>query len=176
MKRILTVKEIERLCYTDFVGYINQWNVLPGSYSTLSKWKVFSNLHSNSYLLEVACTTGFSSRELAVLSGCSGIGIDISKSSIKAAKDNIMRYASKAKIKYLFQDAHIYKPKEKFSHIVVGASLKFFSNPQKMFNLCVSWLDDGGYLLASPFFVTKKIPDSLVKDFKKIFNITPTQE
>lgn len=175
MKTKITLAEIQNLSYTDFVGYINQWNVLPGSYVTLSKWKTYSNLNNTSRLLEVACTTGFSSRELSKMSGCSGIGIDISLRSIESAKLNIEKYAPKANIKYFSMDAYKYKPNQKFSHIAVGASLKFFPDPEKMLNLCVTWLKDGGYILASPFYVTKKIPSTTVKKFEKIFNITPTQ-
>lgn len=175
MNKKITAQEIKKFSYTDFVGYVNQWNVLPGSYTTLSKWKIFSDLNSKSKLLEVACTTGFSSRELAKMSRCSGVGIDISARSIEAAKINIKEYSPNANIDYYHQDAYAYKPKQKFSHIVIGASLKFFPDPEKMLNLCVSWLNDGGYVLASPFYITKKIPDSLVKKFEKIFNMTPTQ-
>ncbi len=64
-KQEITPEFIKQLSYTDFVGFINQWNVLPGSYSTLSKWAIYSRMNKNSRLLEVACTTGFSSRELA---------------------------------------------------------------------------------------------------------------
>ena len=67
----ITSEYVKSISYTDFVGLINQWNVLPGSYNTLSKWANFSGLNKKSRLLEVACTTGFSSRELALLSGCS---------------------------------------------------------------------------------------------------------
>jgi SAM-dependent methyltransferase len=171
----ITVSELKALSYTDFVGYINQWNVLPGSYSTLSKWQNYSHLNQNSRLLEVACTTGFSSRELAKTSGCQGVGIDISKKSIEAAKNNLQEYAPEVKIDYFHQDAYTFRPTQKFSHIAVGASLKFFPDPKKMFDLCVSWLNDGGFLLASPFYVNKKIPTSLVSEFEKIFNISPTQ-
>ena len=79
----ITPEFIKQLSYTDFVGFINQWNVLPGSYSTLSKWAVYSKMNKNSRLLEVACTTGFSSRELATLTGCSGEGFDLSEGSIE---------------------------------------------------------------------------------------------
>lgn len=175
MNKKLTVEEIMGLSYTDFVGYINQWNVLPGAYSTLTKWKTFSNLNSKSHLLEVACTTGFSSRELSRMSRCSGVGIDISGASVEAAKANIVEYAPQADIKYFHQDAYSYQPEQKFSHIVLGASLKFFPDPEKMLGLCVNWLEDGGYVLASPFYVNSEISSSLVKEFEKVFNITPTQ-
>lgn len=174
-KEIITPKYIKELSYTDFVGFINQWNVLPGSYVTLSKWAKFSNLNKDSNLLEVACTTGFSSREMAIMSGCSGVGFDLSEKSIAMAKYNKDKYASNFNISYLVADGYKYVSEKKFSHIIVGASLGFFPDPDKMLERCVSFLVDGGFVLSSPFYVTKKIPDKLLNKAKKVFGIIPTR-
>ena len=93
----ITLEKIKKMSYTDFVGLINQWNVLPGAFNTLSKWKIFSNLNKNSNILEIACTTGFSSRELAIMSKCSGKAFDISQNSINAAIENKKIYAPNIK-------------------------------------------------------------------------------
>lgn len=171
---VITPEYIKNLSYTDFVGLINQWNVLPGSHVTLSKWACFSGLNKKSNLLEVACTTGFSSRELALLSGCSGEGFDLSEKSVKMANYNRNEYASNINFSYKVADGYEYKSKKPFTHVVVGASLGFFPDPQKMLEKCISMLEDGGYILASPFYVTKPLPDSLVKRARKVFDITPT--
>ena len=94
MKKIdLTPNYINNLNYTAFVAFSHQWNVLPGAFVTLNKWALYSRLTSKSRLLDVACTTGFKSRELARLTGCEAFGIDISESSIEVAKQNIELYA-----------------------------------------------------------------------------------
>jgi SAM-dependent methyltransferase len=174
MKNTITPKFIDSISYTDFVGLINQWNVLPGSFNTLSKWARFSGLDKKSRLLEVACTTGFSSRELALLSGCSGEGFDISQNSIKMANYNKRHYAPDIKMSYTVADGYEYESQKRFTHIVVGASLGFFSDPKKMLLRCVDMLEDGGFILASPFYVTKPIPKKLVKTARDIFDFTPT--
>lgn len=173
-KQKITPEFIKQLSYTDFVGFVNQWNVLPGSYSTLSKWVVYSRMNKNSRLLEVACTTGFSSRELATLTGCSGEGFDLSENSIKMANYNKKRYAPKISFSYEVADGYKYKPRGKFTHVAVGASLKFFSNPEKMVSKCIGMLEDGGYILAAPFYVVRTIPNDLIKRAQKVFGITPT--
>lgn len=171
----ITPEYIMSLSYADFVGLINQWNVLPGSYVTLSKWALFSGLNKDSRLLEVACTTGFSSRELALLSGCSGEGFDLSEKSIKMATYNKEKYAPSIDFSYSVANGYDYKSSKPFTHIAVGASLGFFPDPEKMLNKCVSMLKDGGYILVSPFYVTKKIPESLLKKALKVFDIIPTR-
>lgn len=171
----LSVEAIKKLSYTDFIGLINQWNVLPGSYVTLSKWAKFSNLNHKSNLLEVACTTGFSSRELSLLSGCKGEGFDLSKKSVEMAIYNKKKYAPKIDFSYVTANGYEYKSKSKFTHIVVGAALGFFPNPEQMLEKCIEMLKDGGYILAAPFYVTQPLPKVLVKRAQKVFEITPTQ-
>lgn len=170
----ITVEFIQQLSYTDFIGFINQWNVLPGSYSTLSKWAAYSKMNKNSRLLEVACTTGFSSRELATMTGCRGEGFDLSQGSIEMANYNKKRYAPQINFSYKVADGYRYKPQGKFTHIVIGASLKFFPDPEMMLNRCISMLNDGGYILASPFYVTSAITNSLIQRAQKVFGVTPT--
>lgn len=172
----VTVEDIKKMSYTDFVGFINQWNVLPGSFNTLSKWKVFSNLNENSKILEIACTTGFSSRELAIISGCYGKAFDISEKSVKAAIENKNKYAPNIKIDYFVEDGYKFRCEEKFTHIIIGASLKFFPNPEEILKICLDHLVDGGYVLVSPFFIKSPIPESLISEFEKVFGIRPTVE
>lgn len=174
-KALVTPEYVRSLSYTDFVGLINQWNVLPGSFVTLSKWAKFSDLNSESRLLEVACTTGFSSRELAILSGCSGEGFDLSKKSVAMATYNKKKYAPDIDFSYRVADGYGFKAEHSFTHIVVGASLGFFPDPQKMLNKCIDMLDDGGCILAAPFYVIEPIPETLIKRAEKVFEITPTQ-
>jgi len=172
----ITPEKVQNMSYTDFVGFINQWNVLPGSFNTLSRWKIFSNLNQNSKILEIGCTTGFSSRELALMSNCSGKAFDISESSIKAAIENKNKYSPNIKIDYFVEDGYKFKIEEKFTHIIIGASLKFFPKPEKMLKICIDHLEDGGFILASPFYIKSPIPESLISEFKEVFGICPTTE
>lgn len=178
MKKLkeLNVSDIKALSYTDFVGVINQWNVPPGSLSTVNKWRVFSDLNKDSNLLEMACTTGFSARELALSTGCRAVGIDISAPSVETARKNKEAYAPNARLEYHVGDACEYKGKDPFTHIVLGAALKFFPDPYKALAHAASLFDGEGYVLASPFYIHEPIPDDLVQRFKSVFGITPTTE
>ncbi|MDI6738289.1 MAG: class I SAM-dependent methyltransferase [Nanoarchaeota archaeon] len=176
MKGIHSAKEINGMPYTDFVGFINQWNVLPGAHTTLSKWAIFSKMDKNSNILEIACSTGFSSRELAILTGCRGKAFDISKSSVKAAVYNKKAYAPNTRISYFIKDGYQFKSSQKFSHIIIGAALRFFPEPERMLNKCISLLKEGGIILASPFYIKSRIPKKLILEFKKVFGIQPTIE
>ncbi len=173
-KKQLSPEYINNLSYTDFVGLVNQWNVLPGSYVSLTKWRHFADITSKSNILEVACTTGFSSRELAYMTGCKGVGFDISAPSVQQANENKKYYKKKINIKYIVSDGYKFSSKEKFSHVIVGAALRFFPDPQAMLNRLLGMLQDPGYILATEFYTTKDIPQKLIKEAQGVFGITPT--
>ena len=170
----MDVQTINSMSYPDFVGYINQWNVLPGAHVTLSKWATFSRMDKKSKIFQFACTTGFQSRELAVLTGCSGKAFDLSQEAVDMAIYNLKHYAPKAKIKYFQADGTKLKLKEKFSHVIIGAGFQFFKDPKEAIQKTTEYIQDGGYLLASPFYIKKPIPESLVKEFRGVFGINPT--
>lgn len=169
-------EELEKMSYVDFVGYINQWNVPPGSFSTVSKWKVFGGVSEKSKVLEIASTSGFSLRELSILSGCAGVGIDLSEPSVRSSIQNAKNLEVE-NIEYVCQNALDYEPTYKFSHIIIGAALKFFPEPQKVLNHITKFLvEDGGYVLASPFYAVKDVPIELIERCKKVFGISITSE
>lgn len=164
------------LNYPDFVGFINQWNVLPGAHVTLSKWINFANITRDSNTLQFACTTGFQSREIAMRTGCRAKAFDLSPYAIEAAKYNQKHYASNSRVEYFCADGHEYSSEEKFSHVLIGAGLKFFKDPGRTFGKCVSFLEEGGHFLASPFYIVKDIPPELIEKARDVFGITPTIE
>lgn len=173
----MTPKEINEMSYTDFVGYINQWNVLPGAYDTLNRWRIYASVTPTSDVLEIACTTGFSSREMARMTGCSCHGIDISAKSVASAQKNKEQYASDAQVTYEVADAVTYQPDKKYTHVMVGASVKFFGQQQSALLRTIQHvLQPDGYLLASPFYVTSEIPSALIEQAREVFGITITTE
>lgn len=171
-----TVDFINKLSYPDFVGFINQWNVLPGAHVTLSKWAIFSKMDAQSCLLQIACTTGFQSRELALYTGCKAKGLDLSSYAIAAANYNKENYAPLCDLSYETADGHTYDDKEKYTHIAFGAGLRFFSNPEQALKQSFSHLTDCGYVLASPFYAVNEVPQDVIAQCQKVFGITPTFE
>lgn len=173
-RKMLSENQINEISYTDFVAFINQTNVPPGSLSTVTRWRVNSNISEDSHALEVACTTGFSINNLVLESGCTGVGIDISEPSIERAKENAAKLGIESKVDFRYADATLYETNKKFSHIIVGAGLGFFPQPELMINQMNKLFADAGYLLASPFYVTSEIPDDIIDKAEKLFGIKPT--
>ena len=169
-----TIEEIQKMSYTDFVGFIDQTNVPPGSFVTLSKWINYSKINSQSNVLEIACTTGFSLREISRLTDCSGLGIDISAKSVEAAKQSKLDLLPKANISFETIDANVFESDTKYTHIIIGAAIRFFPDPEKIMAHLLSLLADDGYLLSTEFYATKEVPTEVIQKSQKVFNITPT--
>lgn len=175
MNNKITLEELKKMSYTEFISFAHQWNVPPGSLSTLNEWAIFSRMNNNSKVLEIASTTGFSSREIARITGCSAVGIDICKSSVERAKFNHELYGKNLKLEYLCMDACDYKVDKKFTHIILGASLGFFQDPNKMINNLKNLLEDDGMILVSPYYLKgEKLPEKLIERTKKVIEINPT--
>ena len=169
-------KAIEAMSYTDFIWFINQWNVLPGAFSTLSRRINYSNINKSSNVLEVWCTTWFSIREVSTLTWCKWVWLDISQRSIDAAILNQKEYSTNNQIKYICEDAYQFKSNDKFSHIIVWGWLKFFPDQEMIIKKLIELMLDWGYILASPFYVTSKIPGNLIDEAKSVFWINITTE
>ena len=172
---LVTVDQIRKMSYTSFLGFINQWNIPPGSISTVSEWAVFGRVGQRSKVLEMACTTGFTGRELALLTGCTVRGIDLCRDSIDMALYNHRHYAPSCKLSYECCNAYDFSPKSKFSHVILGACLAFFPDPNRLMQKCISVLKDGGIMLTSPYYLaSKKLPARLIARCKTTIGIYPT--
>lgn len=176
MSALFTPQQIEQMSYTDFVGFVNQWNVPPGAYNTLTSWRIFSEISAQSKILEVACTTGFSGREIALMTGAGVTGIDISEASVKAAIANQQAYAPDAHLRYEVADALTYEPRKMFSHVITGAALRFFPDPDAALKHLINLLAPDGYILSTEFYTVKPIPRTLAQQAFQVFDIQVTQQ
>lgn len=167
-------EHIDNLSYTDFIALINQTNVPPGSFSTLTKWRINSGLNAASNLFEVACTTGFSLLNLVDAACCKGTGVDISMLSIERAKQNAVQKKLDKRTEFFCEDATTFKSREQFSHIIIGAALGFFPEPAQMIRNIFSMVSDVAYILASPFFSIHEVPTTIIQESKQVLGITPT--
>ncbi|MEV8322218.1 class I SAM-dependent methyltransferase [Kitasatospora sp. NPDC056731] len=162
--------------YPDFVAMINQTNVMPGAHATLNTWALHSRLGPHHRLLDVACTTGFTSRELARLTGCTATGFDLSHDSVNLARYNHHILDATLHLTYHQADGTTYRPDHTYSHVAVGAALGFFPDPPAMANRLLGFLDNGGYVLAAPFWAPEPLPDHAAAVRRDVFGITSPME
>lgn len=171
-----SAEHVRSAAYPDFVAMVNQTNVMPGAYATLNSWALHSRMDVSSTLLDVACTTGFTSRELARLTGCAAIGFDLSADAVALARYNHRTSGHQLRLHYTQADGTDFSPDQTFSHIAVGAALGFFPDPPAMARRLLNLLRDGGHILASPFWSDHPLPPDVVRIRREVFGITSPME
>jgi len=82
---------------------------------------------------------------------CSGHGFDLSNPSIETAKKNKERHIPDLDIHFECVDGYAFESKTPFSHIIVGAALRFFPDPKRMLQKCIVFFENEGLILASEF-------------------------
>lgn len=85
---LLGADDIAAMPYVRFVALLNETNRPPGGKHSIRWIATNSQLSRGDLVLEIGCNTGFSSIELAAISGCRVIGIDPSGDAIRTAKGN----------------------------------------------------------------------------------------
>lgn len=61
--------DIDKISYPDFVGLTKQENTPPGAISTIEYWCDKANITNESFILDLACSTGFSLRMCSLKTG-----------------------------------------------------------------------------------------------------------
>jgi ubiquinone/menaquinone biosynthesis C-methylase UbiE len=111
--------------YLSTVTKSGQFNTPPGSYLAVKEWAQFSFMNQQSKVLEIGCSNGFISIELARYTGATCVGIDLDDQSVQSAKQNIDKYVAD-KVSFQQGDAGQLSFKDAcFSHVVVSGHLPF---------------------------------------------------
>ena len=77
-------------------------------------------------------------------------------------------------ISYQHSDGYEFSTEEKFSHVIFGAALRFFPDPDLMLQRTLTFLNDDARILATEFYTVKTIPNEFIKEAQRVFGITPT--
>ena len=138
---IKTGPEIYDEFYTNIYDYL-VFNNLKNDYE-VGEIVNISNPSSKSRILDVGCGTGHHVSSIGA-KGLDILGIDISPSMIKKAKENYPDY------KFDVADAldgNVFEP-DSFTHILcMYFTIYYFKDKSVFFNNCFKWLMPGGYLI-----------------------------
>jgi len=122
---------------------------------------------SSSKILDVGCGTGHHVASLGA-KGLDVLGIDISPSMIKKAKENFPDY------KFQVGDAlnrNGFEP-DSFTHILcMYFTIYYFQDKEKFFNNCFNWLMPGGYLVVH--LVDRKRFDPILPPGNPLLYVSP---
>lgn len=106
-------------------------NTPPGGNVTLEIWIKNSEINKESYLLDLACSTGFSSRNISLKAECRADGIDISPPSIESANALALKNGIGARVKFSVANAESNPFSDNtFTHITAGCCFGFISSKE----------------------------------------------
>ena len=168
---IIEEMDIEKISYPDFVGLTGQENTPPGGMSTIDYWCKFGGIDKESMLLDLACSTGFSSRMCSQKTGSSAYGIDLSKPSICSATHKSIK---KNNLSYLVADATELPFKDQlFTHILGGCNFGFIQDREKSLIECSRVLKSNGKLCIGTHFYKETPPEEILDLVKSSINFRP---
>ncbi|MBP3766566.1 MAG: methyltransferase domain-containing protein [Bacilli bacterium] len=162
--------EIKRLSYTDFISLIKEENRPSGGKKTIREIAINSFINCDSKVLEIGCTNGFSSLEINKLTGCSAVGIDINKNSIKNANEKIkLNKLSSKNIKFCYGNAEDLTKFDdnSFDLIICGNAISFIENKEKAFKEIIRVLKPNGFISLVPIWYKKKPNNKIISEVNK---------
>lgn len=156
-------KIIEKMDYSNFVALVKERNRPSGGIKTIQRVAVNAFIDSNKKMLEIGCNTGFTSVNMALLTGCECIGIDINKESIKEARKYAKRQGIEKRVKFEVANALSLPFKDNSFDIVFCSNVtSFIDNKERAIKEYLRVLKTGGTLVVIPIYYIKKPPITLI--------------
>lgn len=163
--------------YPTLVAMVGEDNTPPGGLHTVAYWFNVTQMDSSAFVLDLCCSTGFSSRYLHLLSGCHGAGIDLCKAAVRKARLNLTASVGRkhtVPITYELGDAcHLPFLNHTFTDVIVGSSFGFIANRELALAELVRVLQPAGRLMSASFHFNQKPPRKLLADFERLIGYTP---
>lgn len=153
--------------YLSIVAKSGQVNTPPGSYLTVKEWAQYSFMNQRSMVLEIGCSNGFISIELARYAGATCVGIDLHDRSIQSARQNTDRYVAD-RVSFQRGDAGQLSFEDgSFSHVVISGHLPFIepTGRREHIHEALRVLRPWGYLLVALYYYHTPPPQKLIDEF-----------
>lgn len=162
---------VNETSYPDFVGETGQQNTPPGGHKTVHAWVDDACVDAESLVLDLACTTGFSGREVHADTGARVHGIDISEPAIEMAR-RLAR--GNAQLSYQVADAaSLPLPDASFTHVLGGCNFGFIHKRESARSEVARVLRPGGLLCVSSFYYVSPPPEELLARVGRAIGFTP---
>jgi SAM-dependent methyltransferase len=151
--------------YSEFVGLVRERNRPSGGIRTVHHACVQTRLRQGQTALEVGSNTGFTSVNLALLSGARVTGIDLQSQSIAEAQALARSHRVADSVAFLQGDTtHLSFATGSFDLVWASNVPSFVSDKQAMLAELTRVLKLGGSLVAVPIFYRREPPAALVSE------------
>jgi len=150
------------MSYPDLVAYMKQENTPPGAGFTLDYWIENAFIDGSSFLLDLACSTGFSSRYCYDKVGATAEGVDLSHKAVEVANEKA-KVVGASRNAYKVGDAcQLPYADHTFTHVLGGCNFAFIQDREKGILECKRVLKDNGILCVSNYFYFETPPVDVI--------------
>jgi ubiquinone/menaquinone biosynthesis C-methylase UbiE len=155
----LSIEEIEKLGYYDFMAYLDVPYFNIGGSPSLDLLAERCGINENSHVLDVGCGTGGNAAHIVQKYGCRVTGIDISELMIEKAKKRAVENCLGDQLSFHVGDAYALDfPNESFD-IVLTLFVSQFLEINQAFPEFHRVLKKGGYLGVNEMYREQNIPE-----------------
>lgn len=168
----MTPLKIEKLSYTDFVSLLQEENRPPGGKKTVREITLNSFIDRQSNVLEVGCTNGFTSLEIARLLGCQVTGVDINSSSIQNSIARLERSCTPGNVKFLAESVYnLPFENNLFDLVVLSNAISFIEDQRTALDECARVIKPWGFLAVVPIWYKVDPPEKIVDQVSTIIGV-----
>ncbi|HVE70508.1 MAG TPA: class I SAM-dependent methyltransferase [Thermoanaerobaculia bacterium] len=171
----LTADDVDRLSYPELVALVRETNRCPGGKRTINRIARLTLLDRESRVLEVGCTTGFTSIELAAISRARILGVDVIPAAVAEAERRRRALPASMAERIEFRVADLFDLLgriEPVDLVVVGGATTFMQRKQDAVQAYQLLLRPYGFLSVTTLFYRSEPPQDIVQ---RVGNIIGTR-
>lgn len=189
-KKEESVHDIQNMSYFELIGAVRETNRPPGGVSSVANIARGAYLNSNSRILEIGTSTGFTAIELAKLVKCHITAVDVNEESLQEAKRRAKAEGVLEHINFVVQDAsQLDYQDQQFDMVFCGNVTSYLNNKSRCLQEFIRVLKPHGFIAAIPMYYLNEPPKEIVaqvsdainhnitiqykKDWVNFFNIAP---
>lgn len=172
MSRGLSVEEVERLGYYDFMGYIGVPFFNIGGGASIDRLAEMCRIGAGTRILEVSCGTGTNACLLAERYGCSVVGIDIAEHMVAQARRRAEETGLADRVTFMVGDAYRLDFPDASFDAVVTVFVSQFLDPARAYPEFRRVLRPGGFLGVNEMYRDEDVPAEAkrkVDDAERLF-------
>lgn len=161
--------------YSKLVGLIKERNRPSGGIKSVHTVAVNTFMTPDKLMLEIGCNTGFTSVNMALLTGAKVIGIDINENSIELSKSYALDMGVDLRTEFIQQSAlDLDFENNKFDVVWASNVASFIGEKEDAIKEYIRVLKTGGFLVAIPIYYASQPPANIVEEVSKAIGTTVT--
>lgn len=167
----LTPEIIRTLSYNELIGLVRETNRPPGGRLSVVEVARAGFVGHTTRVLDIGCSTGFTALEIARLTGCTVVGIDINPMSIIVAQERAAKLGL-LNVRFELADATALPFDDgSFDLVFCGNVTSIISDDTKALSEYRRVLKPNGLIAAIPMYYIDPPPQDLVKSVRQAIQV-----